>query len=261
MSTEPPPLNRFFANTLLGAEASKESVEFLSLLMQSARQGDLCLHHRGRIPLPSHLITEGDDLFPKTPIVKQGDRVYLQKNWVLETVLLQHIERLWRRTRPPFYDPVAFDGALRVAGHLLPEQKGAVQAAFHHPFTLIYGGPGTGKTYVAGWLVRGLIAAWNRTLKQRLHIVLAAPTGKAALHLESAILAQGDLDPIVRCEAMTLHRLLRLQPGSMQLFTGRCIDADIIVVDEASMIDSGLFAHLLESVREDTHLVLLGDPH
>src|SRR5207237_1363956 len=74
-------------------------------------------------------------------------------------------------------------------------------------------------------------------------IILAAPTGKAALHLQSTILSKTGIE----CEAKTLHRLLRLKPGEMNLFSLSRIDADFVIVDESSMMDVSFLAHLFGS--------------
>ncbi len=153
--------------------------------------------------LDGHLCVPAERDLPE-PFVRDGDRMYVQKAWALESIVLRELKRL--------------------QGNL----------------TVITGGPGTGKTYTAGQLVR----EWNPK-----RLVAAAPTGKAAARLSEAIGGQ----------ATTLHRLLRLHPGQERLVRDERLEADLIVVDEASMIDVAMLAQLLQVVPDGARLVLLGD--
>jgi len=230
MEVEEGLLNTHFAH-LLGDNP------FFATLLKQARLGDLCVPHP-------------DVLVPPSPVIRWKDRYYLQKNWVLETHILEQVQRLHTQSPLPFVTQEIFLKALDKEEKLLPQQKEAIRHIFHHPFSILCGGPGTGKTYTAAQLVH-LIHTSLQIPDYR--IVLAAPTGKAAHHLQSV------LQPY-SCETFTLHRLLNLQPGETKLFTHKRIDADLILVDEASMIDISLLAHLLERIQSPTRLVLMGDP-
>jgi exodeoxyribonuclease V alpha subunit len=127
---------------------------------------------------------------------------------------------------------------------LAPQQAEAIRRAIHDPVLVITGGPGVGKTTI----VRGIVAI---LAAKGLHIALAAPTGRAAKRLSEA----------TGQPAATLHRMLEWRPaeGMFGRNSQRPLDADLLVVDEASMLDVRLAADLVGALSDGTRLVLVGD--
>jgi exodeoxyribonuclease V alpha subunit len=145
------------------------------------------------------------------------------------------------------------------------EQREAAEIALAQPVTVVTGGPGTGKTTTVARLL-ALLAEQAGT--SRLRIALAAPTGKAAARLQEAVqhevakLDAADRSRLGELQAMTLHRLLGSRPDSSSRFRhdrGNRLPHDVIVVDETSMVSLTMMARLLEAVRPDARLVLVGD--
>jgi exodeoxyribonuclease V alpha subunit len=148
------------------------------------------------------------------------------------------------------------------------EQRAACRRAAEQATTVITGGPGTGKTTA----VAGLLAALVEQAESRgetLRIALAAPTGKAAARMQQSVrdsatrFGEADQARLADVTAMTLHRLLRQHPGNSTRFRhhrGNRLPHDLVVVDEASMVSLTMMARLLEAVRPEARLVLVGDP-
>jgi exodeoxyribonuclease V alpha subunit len=137
------------------------------------------------------------------------------------------------------------EGATAVTAGLDPAQRAAVQQVAEHGVVVLHGGPGTGKSRTVAAVVELARARHKR-------VALAAPTGRAAKRLEE----------LTGHEASTLHRLLGAQGTTGEFLRGETwpLDADVVVVDEASMLDVTLAAALLEACGDGTHLLLVGDP-
>ncbi len=145
-------------------------------------------------------------------------------------------------TAQPF---AAADEGAGIDAALDPAQLAAVAGVAAHGVTVLHGGPGTGKS-------RAVAAVVELASRHDKRIALAAPTGRAAKRLAE----------LTGAEASTLHRLLGAQGKSGDFARGETwpIDADVVVVDETSMLDVELAAALLDACADGTHLLLVGDP-
>ncbi|WP_295545184.1 exodeoxyribonuclease V subunit alpha [uncultured Pseudacidovorax sp.] len=226
----------------------------------------------------SRLCGRGDPAEGATPLVLQGPRLYLRRYWQYEQQVRARIEA---RLTPA---PVAPADHIRPvldrlfgSGDGTPDwQKMACALALRQRFAVVTGGPGTGKTTT---VVRLLALLQSMAMQgsgapgRPLRIQLAAPTGKAAARLTESI--RGALDALpwhqlpggadlrshVPAEARTLHRLLGSRPDTRHLrhHAGHPLPLDVLVVDEASMVDLEMMAALLDALPPQARLVLLGD--
>jgi exodeoxyribonuclease V alpha subunit len=205
------------------------------------------------------------------PLVLRGVQLYLQRFDVLEARLAAAVQRrLARGVFPPHTSDATHLALLFPERADDPAQCAAAELALTSPLTVITGGPGTGKTFTVLRLLTALLA---RTDEGSLpEIALLAPTGKAASRLTESVrdgvstLATGVLDESQRraipASADTIHRALGVHPDHPHRprhHAGNPLPADIVVVDETSMVDLPLIARLFEAVREDARLILLGD--
>ena len=173
--------------------------------------------------------------------------VYLAKFYLCETHIASHIKTL---TNAPSsmraidsrkaIDWVQGQLAITLAG----KQIEAVRRAIENKVMVITGGPGTGKTTIIN-------AVLKIYAKLQVKIMLAAPTGRAAKRMSESS----------GFEAKTIHRLLEfsLQKGGFQRNHDRPLDCDVLIIDEASMIDTVLMYHLLRAIPESAALILVGD--
>lgn len=149
------------------------------------------------------------------------------------------------------------------------EQRAAAEIALSQSVTVLTGGPGTGKTTTIARLLALLADQAELSGRAGLRIALAAPTGKAAARLTEAVaaeverLADVDRDRLTGLQAVTLHRLLGSRADTSVRFKhnrGNRLPHAVIVVDETSMVSLTMMARLLEAVRPDARLILVGDP-
>jgi len=148
------------------------------------------------------------------------------------------------------------------------EQRDAVAMAVRSSTTVLTGGPGTGKTTTVARLLAVLSEHHERSTGRRPRISMCAPTAKAASRLQESVAEQastlGDADQqrLAGLEASTLHRLLGWRPNRTRFRHDRTnrLPHDVVVVDETSMVSLTQMARLLEAVRPEARLVLVGDP-
>jgi len=184
------------------------------------------------------------------PLIVEGSHAWLYRYWLYEQRLAQCIR------------------ARRVAGETSAEvadlQQIAVEMALRQRFLIISGGPGTGKTTTVTRILAHLLEQGIRPER----ILLAAPTGKAAMRMQESIrdtkqrlALPAEIAASIPEQASTLHRLLGYIPNRVGFrhTPENPLPADVVIVDEASMIDISLMTHLFEAVAPQAKLILLGD--
>jgi exodeoxyribonuclease V alpha subunit len=205
------------------------------------------------------------------PLVFQHGLVALRRYARYE----QHLADALRARRGASAGPVDATALARLFAlrpGTLDRQALAAWTVLRQRLTLVTGGPGTGKTTTVARMLALLVARTHAGNEQAARIALAAPTGRAAARLGEAVAAalardveEGRLDADVAArvprQAQTLHRLLGWQrSGSFRHDAALPLPFDVVVVDEASMVDLPMMARLVDAVAPDARLVLLGDP-
>jgi exodeoxyribonuclease V alpha subunit len=221
----------------------------------------------------SALVAVGDHAGTSVrPLRLVGTWLYLDRYWSEEIQVADALQAM-SAAAPDAVDIGALAAGLRrLFG---PEAGGrqslAAASAVLQRFAVVAGGPGTGKTTTVARIVALLGEQAIGSGDAPPLIALAAPTGKAAARLAEAVHAEAtdlDIDESIRAQllalhATTLHRLLGWRPGSRSRFRHhrhRRLPHDVVVVDETSMVSLSLMARLIEALRADARLVLVGDP-
>jgi exodeoxyribonuclease V alpha subunit len=209
---------------------------------------------------------------PVAPLRLVGTWLYLDRYWA-EEVQVASALRAMGQSPPQGLDLGALaQGIDRLfGGETGGRQSLAAAAAVLQRFAVVAGGPGTGKTTTVARIV-ALLGEQARAAGGVMPLIaLAAPTGKAAARLQEAVNAEAgrlDVDGEIRDQlsalhATTLHRLLGWRPGSGSRFRhnrNQRLPHDVVIVDETSMVSLSLMARLIEALRADARLVLVGDP-
>lgn len=200
------------------------------------------------------------------PMVLQQQRLYLQRMWQNEGEVAEFIssDSIHQTVDEPELRAI-LDRLFGEATNEPDWQKIAAAVAATRRIAVISGGPGTGKTTTVAKLLAALVQLADG---RRLRIQLAAPTGKAAARLTESLGSAGRqlaLTPEQRAlfptDASTLHRLLGAQPNSqrMRYHRGNPLHLDVLVVDEASMVDLPMMARLIAALPTQARVIFLGD--
>jgi exodeoxyribonuclease V alpha subunit len=287
------PLDRHFARFLLRAVETEDEGLALAAALSSAarREGHVCLDLAG---IAGTRLSEGAPSAYRLPpldswrkallssgavgrpgegqplILDQSDRLYLNRYWDYE----QRVGRSLLRRAGKAVEGVDEPALARDLASLFEPMSGADQVnwqklaaatAVLQPFAVISGGPGTGKTTT---VVKLLALLRQQPNGDRLRIALAAPTGMAASRLQQSISNSKRTLPLpeeilaeIPDQSVTLHRLLGVVGGGTGFLHHRenPLPLDLLVLDEASMVDVSLMAHLLDALPETARLILLGD--
>ncbi len=204
-----------------------------------------------------------DEQLPQLPLILYGKRLYLHKYFSYERELAARIRNMEHGKPRDLGDCHATQPATSSKDDGADLQDQAVSLAAQCTLAIISGGPGTGKTTTAAKIIARLLELYEGECR----IALAAPTGKAAIRLQQSLenvrsSLFGDRDiPGFPEQATTLHRLLGVRSNSTYFRhnSENPLDVDVVVIDEASMIDLAMISKLVAALRAGTRLILLGD--
>ncbi|NYJ03274.1 exodeoxyribonuclease V alpha subunit [Nocardioides thalensis] len=259
----------------LGGEPSADVALAVALLVRAARSGSVSVDLADVAELlPEHPWPEPADWLDAVrasrltgvAIRVEHDLVYLHRYWAEEGAVVTDLHERLTRTQP-VVDETRLAAALdRLFPDTFAEQRAAAEESARRWTSVITGGPGTGKTTTLARLLAVLADQSHAPLR----IALAAPTGKAAARMSQALTAaserrdfpESDRGAVAGLTASTLHRLLGTRPDNHSRFRhhrGNRLPHDVVVVDETSMVSLSLMTRLVEAIRPDARLVLLGD--
>jgi exodeoxyribonuclease V alpha subunit len=259
----------------LAKETDERVMLAVALAVRGLRAGSVCLDLRSVeaqvdvADLPWPAIDGWLEAVSASPLLeaphvlrREEHLLYLDRYWREEQQVADDLRAMVSRRA---VESAADIERLFPAGY--EEQRSAAEIALSQRLTVLTGGPGTGKTTTVARLLA--LFAGQAGSGSRLRIALAAPTGKAAARLQEAVqleinqLELVDQRRLSGLQASTLHRLLGSRPDTSSRFRhhrGNRLPHDVIVVDETSMVSLTMMARLLEAVRPQSRLLLVGDP-
>ena len=233
--------------------------------------------------VPVHQVVDPENLIfgnskKAAPFVRHQDKLYIQRYFQYESSILKSIKRLIDKGKENYVDRILKLTSLQNSlyemnitdpyeanepkDHQTDWQMAAAVSAFLNNFTIVTGGPGTGKTTTVAKVLSLLFQA-----DPNLKVALAAPTGKAAMRMGESLKTNTLKVPeevkakFNKLIPSTLHRMLGYKPNSIYFKhdENNPLLHDVVIVDEASMIDVAMFSKLLDAIRGNTRLILLGD--
>ena len=188
-----------------------------------------------------------------TPLIlDKNSKIYLHKFWIYENIISEQLLKRSKVILNPHTKQIetllqSLDRKDEIGG-----QDTAMIISLFKPLCIISGGPGTGKSTITGKIINVI-----NSNKESMKIIMAAPTGKAAARLTNAVT---EFDKNYNIEAVTLHRLLEADNyGKVRKHHNNPIEADAIIIDEVSMVDTGLMAKLLDATQNIERIIMLGD--
>jgi len=254
----------------LHGSPSEDIERSVTLLCSALEQGHVCLPpdalaENTKAALRTSSVVGAPGEF-RPLIIDSAGRLYLQRYWAHESRLAQALKS--RASCPaPHNAKLLEQGIAQYIPDADDAQRSAVTTAVTKRFTVITGGPGTGKTYTAT-VALVLLATQFAAEGAPARIAVAAPTGKAAARIGESLdatLARFPLDEKVRAllprEVTTVHRLLGSRPGSpdFKYNTTNPLPLDLLIVDEGTMVDLPLMARMFDALPESARVILLGD--
>ncbi len=246
----------------LEKEQAKQFGILVAQLSYAQSQGHSCIEVTTadeKLLLASGLVDDTGTL----PLVLENKYLYLQRYWRYECQLAKNITDLIINEYSGSADITVIEQYF-TSSTAIDWQKEAAKAALVNSFSIITGGPGTGKTTT----VVKILALLQELAVQPLNIALAAPTGKAAMRLQESIgnskqklPCSNSIRELIPEKVLTIHNLLGARPPSpyFKYSAASPLPFDIVVIDEVSMIDLPLMSKLLSALRLDARLILLGD--
>ncbi|NNL41625.1 MAG: exodeoxyribonuclease V subunit alpha [Desulfobacterales bacterium] len=288
-----------FANFIgdLCKEDDPEIILGAALLSHATGQGDICVDlesfsgkqmmedQNDDIPVMLPKLDQWFDKIRKSSVVgKPGEfyplildknnRLYLYRYWEYEHILAESINRRIKQDVKKINASLLQDSLKRLfpkesepqhsKNHINWQKIASITAAIKN-FCVISGGPGTGKTYTSAKILAILL---EQEHSEPLRIFLCAPTGKAAAKLSESIKktkqelnCSDAVKRLIPLETYTIHRMLQTIPGSpyFRYHSENLLPADVVLVDEASMVDLALMSKMISSIPMTARLILMGD--